>query len=76
MIIDMTAELAPILWGMLGLLFLLAGAIVASIDPEIAEVFLGDRRLLLVTAALAFITIVALIAAQPEIATGFALPFR
>ena len=76
MIIDFTAELAPLLWTLLALLLVFAGAIVASIDPEVAEIYLGDRRLLVATAAVAVLTLVALIVARPEIAAGFGLPVR
>lgn len=75
MVIDFTAELAPFLWGMVGLLLILAGAILASVDPDVAEVYLGDRRLLAAAAALVVVTLVALIAAR-DIATGLGLPLR
>jgi hypothetical protein len=75
MIFDFTAELAPFLWGMIGLLLMLAGAILASIDPETAEIYLGDRRMLAAVAALVVVTVVALIAAH-DIATGLGLPVR
>jgi hypothetical protein len=76
MIIDFTAELAPFLWGMLALLLILGGAILASIESELAEVYLGDRRLLVATVALAALVLGALIAVRPEIASGIAIPFR
>ena len=76
MAIDMTAQLAPLLWGILCLLVILAGAILASIDPEVAEIYFGDRRLMIVTAALAVIALAALVAARPEIAGAFGLPIR
>ncbi len=76
MVIDFTAELAPFVWAMLGLLLMLAGAIVASIDPDVALVYLGDRRLLVAAVALAVVTVVALVAARPDFATGVALPLR
>jgi hypothetical protein len=74
MIIDFTADLAPLLWCILALLLMSTGAIVASMDPEAAEIYLGDRRLLVATAAVALVTLVALIAARPDIAAGFGLP--
>jgi hypothetical protein len=76
MILDFTAELAPLLWGVIGLLLISAGAVLACIDPEIAELYVGDRRLVLVTAAMAVVTLGALIAAVPAIATGLGLPLR
>jgi len=60
MVIDFTAQLAPILWGMVGLLLVLGGAIAASVDFETAEIYLGQRTLLLATAAVLALTIAAL----------------
>jgi hypothetical protein len=74
MIVDFTPGLAPLLWGILALLLVSTGAIVASIDPEAAEIYLGDRRLLVATAAVAVLTLLALIATSSEIAAGFGLP--
>jgi hypothetical protein len=76
MVIDFTPELLPLLWGLLGVLLIATGAIIASIDPEIAEVYLGDRRILLVTAAVAAITLGALAAAGPQIASNLGLSLR
>jgi len=73
MALDLTAQLAPTLWTLVALLLILGGAIVASIDPELAEVYLGDRRLLLATMTLAVVTLVVLVAARPEIADGIGL---
>ena len=75
MVIDFTAELAPLLWSILALLLISTAALVASIDPEIAEIYIGDRRLLVATATVAVVALVALIAARPDIASGFGLPF-
>lgn len=74
MVIDFTAELAPVLWTMLGALVVATGALLASIDPDIAEVYLSDRRLFFVTAVAVVIAIGALIAAVPAIATGLGVP--
>ena len=76
MILDFTTQVSPILWVAVGLLLVVCGTIVASIDPELAEVYLGDRRLLLATVALAVLTIVALVALRPEAAAGFGLRLR
>jgi uncharacterized membrane protein YdjX (TVP38/TMEM64 family) len=76
MTIDFTRELAPVLWTMVGLLLVAGGALVASIDPELAEVYLGDRRFLVATVALAVLTIVALVAVQPGTAARLGLPLR
>jgi uncharacterized Tic20 family protein len=76
MVIDFTTQMAPILWVTVALLLVVCGTIVASIDPELAEVYLGDRRFLVATVALAVLTIVALVAVQPETAARFRLPLR
>jgi hypothetical protein len=75
MVIDFSAELAPILWGMVGLLLILTGAIVASIDPEVAEIYFGDRRLLVGTAVLALVALAALLVAHPAIVNGLGMPY-
>jgi hypothetical protein len=75
MVIDFSTALAPFLWGMVGLLLILAGAIVASIDPEGAEIYLGDRRLLVGTAVLALLALAALLAAHPAVVNGLAMPY-
>jgi hypothetical protein len=74
MIIDLTAQFTPLIWGLLCVLMLLSGAILASVDPEVAEIYFGDRRLLFATAALAVVALAALVAARPEIAAAFGLP--
>ena len=74
MVIDFTAQLAPILWGMVGLLLVLGGAIAASVDLETAEIYLGNRRLLLATAAVLVLTIAALALARPDVAARLGLP--
>jgi hypothetical protein len=49
MITDFATQMGPVLWVAVGLLLVICGTVVASIDPELAEVYLGDRRLLVVT---------------------------
>lgn len=61
---------APIFWGMIALLLVCAGAILAGIDPELAEVYLGDPRWLLTGAAIAVVTVVTIAAARPELTHG------
>jgi hypothetical protein len=75
MVIDLTAELAPLLWAMLGLLMIAAGGIISNLDPEVVEIYVGERRLLVVTTVLAIVTLGALIAIGPAIAAGLGLPF-
>ena len=57
MIIDFTAQTAPVLWALLALLLLLALVIFASIEPELAEIFLGDFQLLVAAVTLAVLAI-------------------
>lgn len=73
--IDQTTQLAPILWGMIALLLVLAGAILASLDPEVTEVYLGDPRLLLASGALAVTLLIAIVATRPGIAHGLGIPW-
>jgi hypothetical protein len=68
--IDVTMQLAPVFWGMIALLLVLAGAILASIDPELTEAYLGDPRLLFGAGAAAVMALAALLVARPEIAHG------
>jgi hypothetical protein len=72
MTINLIAELAPFVWGLFVVLLVMAGAIVASVDPELAEIYLGDRRLLAATVTLAALTGVALVLAPGG--TGLHLP--
>ena len=74
MIIDFTLELAPLLWGLVVLLLVAAGALVASVDPEIAEIYVGDRRLLAAAAVVAVIAVAALAMVHPEIARALRSP--
>jgi hypothetical protein len=76
MIIDMTDQLAPILWAMVGLLLFLGGAIVANFEAEAAEVYFGNRGLLVVTAAVVVVTIVGLVVVRPDLAVQIGIPSR
>jgi len=58
MIVDFTAQMMPFLWVLAVLLVVLAAAIFACVDPELAEVYLGDPQLLF-----AMITVAALVVA-------------
>jgi len=60
MVIDFTPQLAPLLWMLIALVLILAGAILASIDPERTEVILGDSRLLIATAVICLVVVGAL----------------
>jgi hypothetical protein len=73
MVIDFTAELAPILWAIVALLLFLGGAIVATFEAEVAEIYLGNRGLLVAVTALLVVTIVGLVVAQAEL-IGVASP--
>jgi hypothetical protein len=73
LILDFTAQLAPVLWGMVGLLLVLVGAIAASVDLEAAEIYLGHRALLITTAGVLVLTIAALAIVRPDVAARIGL---
>ena len=60
MIVDFTAQTAPLLWAIIAAFLILALVLFACIEPELAEVYLGDVQLLVATLALAAIAIVLL----------------
>lgn len=64
------AESAPIFWSLIALLLVCAGAILAGIDPELVEIYLGDPRWLLASAAIAVVAVVTIAAARPELIHG------
>ncbi|MDX2166315.1 MAG: hypothetical protein SF182_04605 [Deltaproteobacteria bacterium] len=51
MTIESAAGLGPVLGGLLALLFVLAGAVLAGIDPDRSDAYLRDRRVLIGIAA-------------------------
>jgi hypothetical protein len=63
MTINLISMLAPLMWGIFVVLLFITGVITASVDPELAEVYLGDRRLLAATLTVAALTGVALVLA-------------
>jgi hypothetical protein len=58
MVLDFTAQTVPLLSALVAGLVILAVVLFASIDPELAEVYLGDVQLLVATLALAAIAMV------------------
>jgi hypothetical protein len=60
MIVDFTAHAGPLLWTIIASLLILALVLFACIEPDLAEVYLGDVQLLVATLALALIAIVLL----------------
>ena len=76
MVIDMTDQLAPILWGIVGLLLFLGGVIVANFEAETAEIYFGNHGLLVVTAAVVVVTIVGLVVVRPDLAVQIGIPSR
>lgn len=74
MIIDFTAQTAPLLWAVVAALLILALALFACIDPELAEVYLGDLHILVATFALAAIAIVMLVSGHPRAGASLLLP--
>ena len=61
MIVDFAANTAPALWSLMAALGILVLLILACVDPELTEVYLGDGQILVATAALAVIVIVLLV---------------
>jgi len=74
MVIDWTPELAPYLWILVSVLVLSAAGILASIDLDAVEIYVGDRVLLLATAAVVVIVLVALVAVRYDTAASAAIP--
>ena len=63
-------ELAPLFWGMIALMLVFAGAILAGIDPELTEVYLGNPRWLLATVGFAVVALVTIGATRPELGSA------
>lgn len=70
MIIDLTAALAPILWALPVLLVAAALALTASVDPEVAEIYVGQRRLLFTAAVVVVVAAAGLAAFEPALASA------
>jgi hypothetical protein len=62
MMIESAAGMGPILGGLLALLFVFAGALLAGIDPDRTDVYLRDRRVLVVIAATCTLVVTLLVA--------------
>jgi hypothetical protein len=58
MILDFTAQTVPLLWVLIAALALMALIVFACIDPELAEVYLGDWQLVAAAVALAVLLVV------------------
>jgi hypothetical protein len=58
MTVDFTAQTIPILWVLIATLALMALIVVACIEPELAEVYLGDWQLFIAAVALAALLVV------------------
>jgi hypothetical protein len=58
MILEFTAQTVPLLWFLIAALVLMALIVFACIDPELAEVYLGDWQLVAVAVALAALLVV------------------
>lgn len=54
--------MGPVFSGLLALLFVLAGGVLAGIDPERTDVYLRDRRVLIVLAATCTLVVTLLVA--------------
>ena len=78
MFVDFTAQSVPTLWVLVAALAILAMIILASVDPELAEVYFGDAHILIGTLALAALALVVLGSHHVDIspAVGQLLPAR
>lgn len=63
--IDFTVFAAPLLSTLAVILLLCAGAILASIDPELSEAYLGDPRLLAAVVGVSLVVAGVLLAQPP-----------
>ncbi|HSQ01602.1 MAG TPA: hypothetical protein VL049_30630 [Candidatus Dormibacteraeota bacterium] len=70
MALDLTVQMAPIFWGMIALLLVTAAAILAGVDPELAEIYLGDPRWWLASVAIAIVALVTIATTRPELTYG------
>jgi uncharacterized membrane protein YvlD (DUF360 family) len=66
-IIDLTATMVPVYWALIGLFVFVAAAIVARIDPEVAEVYFPHARLHLATAILAVLILGAVLLVEERL---------
>jgi len=66
MVVDFAAQTAPMLWGLVAALTVLALVIFACVDPDLAEVYFGDVQILVATLALAAVMIAFLVPARVE----------
>lgn len=78
MIVDFTAQSGPVLWAIIAALLILALVLFSCIEPELAEVYLGDVHLLVATLALAAIALIMLVSWRVEASHqfGFLVPGR
>ena len=68
--VEVTTQLAPLFWGVIALLLVLAGAILAGVDPEMTEVVLGSPRVLMASVAVAFVALATVALTRPEISAS------
>ncbi len=65
MSIDLTTQMAPVLWLLIALMLVFAGAILASVDPDRTETVLGDRRVLFGAATLGMLAMALMLFTAP-----------
>jgi hypothetical protein len=68
--VEVTTQFAPVFWGIIALFLVLAGAILAGIDPEMTEVFLGSPHVLIASVAVAFVALATVALARPELSAS------
>jgi hypothetical protein len=70
MVLDLTAEMTPVFWGLVALLLVTVAAILAGVDPDLAEVYVGSPRWWLASVAIAIVALVTLATIRPELTHG------
>lgn len=68
--VEVTTQLAPLFWGVIALLLVLAGAILAGVDPEMTEVVLGSPGVLMASVAVAFVALATVALTRPELSAS------
>ncbi len=65
-----TTAFAPVFWGMVALMLVFAGVILASVDPEITETYFGNPPWLIASVGIALLALATVALTRPEISAG------
>ena len=69
--LDFTVSFVPVFWGLVALLLVLCGALLASIDPDITEPSSRKLNVYLGSIAVTLVAVAALVTAGVRIAHAF-----